>query len=70
MNTSSQIIKSKLPNTGTSIFAVMSQLANEYDAVNLPPGFPDFRNVFYFRISIIENLFIFEFPIFGKRFHF
>jgi len=36
-------IKSKLPQTGTSIFAVMSQLANEYNAINLSQGFPDFE---------------------------
>lgn len=35
-------IHTKLPNTGTSIFAVMSALANEYNAVNLSQGFPDF----------------------------
>lgn len=35
-------IKSKLPATGTSIFAVMSGLANEYNAINLSQGFPDF----------------------------
>ncbi|NOX87278.1 MAG: aminotransferase class I/II-fold pyridoxal phosphate-dependent enzyme, partial [Chlorobi bacterium] len=34
--------QSKLPNTGTSIFAVMTQLAREYKAVNLSQGFPDF----------------------------
>jgi len=42
MNDSSQIVKSKLPNTGTSIFAVMTQLAKEHNAVNLSQGFPDF----------------------------
>jgi len=36
-------IKSKLPRTGTSIFAVMSQMANEYNAINLSQGFPDFQ---------------------------
>lgn len=36
-------IKSKLPRTGTSIFAVMSQLANEHNAINLSQGFPDFE---------------------------
>jgi methionine transaminase len=36
-------IKSKLPQTGTSIFAVMSQMANEYGAFNLSQGFPDFE---------------------------
>lgn len=35
-------IFSKLPQTGTSVFAVMSQLANEHKAVNLSQGFPDF----------------------------
>ncbi len=35
-------IVTKLPQTGTSIFAVMSQLANEHNAVNLSQGFPDF----------------------------
>jgi methionine transaminase len=35
-------IKSKLSNTTTSIFAVMSQLAREHDAINLSQGFPDF----------------------------
>jgi len=35
-------IKSKLPNTETSIFAVMSGLANKYGAINLSQGFPNF----------------------------
>ena len=35
-------MKSKLPNTKTSIFAVMSQMANEHNAINLSQGFPDF----------------------------
>ncbi len=33
---------SKLPNITTSIFTVMSQLANEYGAINLSQGFPNF----------------------------
>ncbi len=33
---------SKLPFTGTSIFAVMSALAKEHNALNLSQGFPDF----------------------------
>ena len=33
---------SKLPHIGTSIFAVMSQMANEYNAINLSQGFPNF----------------------------
>ncbi len=35
-------IQSKLPQTETSIFAVMSQLANDHKALNLSQGFPDF----------------------------
>ena len=35
-------IKSKLPNLGNSIFSKMTQLSNEYDAINLAQGFPDF----------------------------
>jgi methionine aminotransferase len=34
--------QSKLPNTGTTIFTVMSQLAEQHGAVNLSQGFPDF----------------------------
>ncbi|MDT3696652.1 MAG: methionine aminotransferase [Ignavibacterium sp.] len=34
---------SKLPDTGTSIFAVMSKLANDHNAINLSQGFPDFN---------------------------
>ena len=36
------ISNSKLPDTGTTIFTVMSQLAVEYNAINLGQGFPDF----------------------------
>jgi methionine aminotransferase len=35
-------IKSKLPDIGISIFAVMTRLANEHGAINLSQGFPDF----------------------------
>ena len=34
--------KSKLPNVGTTIFTVMSALANENDAINLSQGFPNY----------------------------
>ena len=34
--------ETKLPNVGTTIFTVMSQLAQEHGAVNLGQGFPDF----------------------------
>jgi len=33
---------SKLPNVGTTIFTVMSRLAQEHNAINLSQGFPDF----------------------------
>ncbi|WP_431165167.1 methionine aminotransferase [Tenacibaculum halocynthiae] len=33
---------SKLPNTPTSIFSIMSQLANKHGAINLSQGFPNF----------------------------
>lgn len=35
-------IHSKLPNAGTTIFTIMSVLANEHNAINLGQGFPDF----------------------------
>jgi methionine aminotransferase len=35
-------IHSKLPHVGTTIFTVMSVLANEHKAINLGQGFPDF----------------------------
>ena len=35
-------MKSKLPHIGTTIFAVMSALANEHGAINLSQGFPNF----------------------------
>lgn len=35
-------LKSRLHKTGTSIFTIMSGLANEFGAINLSQGFPDF----------------------------
>jgi len=37
------IIQSKLPDVGTTIFTVMSGLANQYNAINLGQGFPDYQ---------------------------
>ena len=37
------IIKSKLPNVGTTIFTVMSKLAVDHNALNLSQGFPNFQ---------------------------
>lgn len=34
---------SKLPEVGTTIFTVMSQMAAEHNAINLAQGFPDFN---------------------------
>jgi len=42
MQTFTGSIVSRLPFTGTSIFAVMSALAKEHNAINLSQGFPDF----------------------------
>jgi methionine aminotransferase len=36
-------LESKLPKVGTTIFTVMSALAQEHQAVNLGQGFPDFN---------------------------
>lgn len=36
------IVNSRLPDIGTSIFAVMSKMALEHGAINLSQGFPDF----------------------------
>jgi methionine transaminase len=36
-------IDSKLPRVGTTIFTIMSRLAEQHDAVNLSQGFPDFQ---------------------------
>ncbi len=38
-----QIPSSKLPGAGTTIFTAMSQLSEDYDAINLSQGFPDFQ---------------------------
>ena len=35
-------INSKVPSSGTSIFAVMSKMAKDYDAINLSQGFPGY----------------------------
>lgn len=35
-------LRPKLPDVGTTIFAVMGKLSNEYGAINLSQGFPDF----------------------------
>lgn len=37
------MIQSKLPDIGTTIFTVMSQLSAEHNAINLGQGFPEFN---------------------------
>ncbi len=37
------LISSKLPNVGTTIFTIMSKLAADHNAINLSQGFPDFN---------------------------
>ncbi len=37
------LIKSKLPKAGTTIFSIMTALANEHQAINLSQGFPNYE---------------------------
>jgi methionine aminotransferase len=39
---STPVLQSRLPAVGTTVFTLMSNLANEHGAVNLGQGFPDF----------------------------
>ncbi len=43
MNTRTGPLNSKLPDTGTTIFTIMSRMAAESNAINLSQGFPDFN---------------------------
>ena len=43
MKTSTPVLQSRLPQVGTTIFTVMSALAQAHGAVNLGQGFPDFE---------------------------
>ncbi len=54
MSTNKPLITTKLPSVGTTIFTVMSSLANEYNAINLSQGFPNFP-VSSELISLINN---------------
>lgn len=49
-------IQSRLPDIGTSIFAVMSKMALEHGAINLSQGFPDFPVSDELVARIHENL--------------
>ncbi len=48
--------QSKLPNTGTTIFTVMSNLANECKALNLSQGFPSFNCHPELQEMVAENI--------------
>ena len=37
-------MQSKLPTVSSSIFSVMSKMANDYEAINLSQGFPNFQS--------------------------
>jgi methionine transaminase len=37
------LLETKLPQVGTTIFTIMSQLAEQHQAINLSQGFPDFQ---------------------------
>jgi len=43
MSEGSRVLESKLPDVGTTIFTIMSQLAEDCGALNLSQGFPDFQ---------------------------
>jgi methionine aminotransferase len=38
------MMQSKLPTVSSSIFSVMSKMANDYEAINLSQGFPNFQS--------------------------
>ncbi len=42
MTTQTPALISKLPDVGTTIFTVMSQMAHDYQAINLSQGYPDY----------------------------
>lgn len=42
MNATSPRLDSKLPDVGTTIFTVMSQMAHDFGAINLSQGYPDY----------------------------
>jgi methionine aminotransferase len=49
-------IESKLPDVGTTIFTVMSQLAAEHGAINLGQGFPDFDAPAFLREALARHM--------------
>ena len=51
-----RIIKSKLPDVGTTIFSVMSALAADSGAINLSQGFPDFEPPIRLREAVTHHI--------------
>ncbi len=49
-------IPSKLPNVGTTIFSVMSALAQEHKAINLSQGFPNYNPSDRLQQLVFENM--------------
>lgn len=50
------MIKSKLPNVGTTIFTQMSALATKHGALNLSQGFPDFDGPLAMREALVRHV--------------
>ncbi|MEJ5996022.1 methionine aminotransferase [Pedobacter sp. Du54] len=50
------LLNSKLPTVGTTIFSVMSKLAQEHNAINLSQGFPDYGASEKLINSIVEAI--------------
>lgn len=49
-------MQSKLPHVGTTIFTVMSKLAQDHNAINLSQGFPDFDCPERLKELVVEHL--------------
>ncbi len=49
MSSKNYIPESKLPSLGTTMFTIMSALAQQHKAINLSQGFPDFNGPAYLR---------------------
>lgn len=49
-------MQSKLPQVSTTIFTVMTRMAQQYNAINLSQGFPDFDCPAYLRERVIHHL--------------
>ena len=50
------MLRNKLPGTGTTIFTVMSNMADDQGAINLSQGFPDFDGPQALRDRVVFHL--------------